>query len=280
MEQFALSAFADEYSPSIDGQIEGLRKNGVGYMEIRGVDGTNISDITIDKAREVREKLDRAGIRVSAIGSPIGKIDIEDDFEPHLEKFRHTAALARVLGCERIRMFSFYHKNKTAEEARGEVMARLGRLLEEARAEKVVLCHENECGIYGDTPERCLDIQKTFGGEIACVFDHANFICSGCEPYPHGFDLLRDYILYMHIKDATPEKQIMPAGDGCGRIPETLEALRQTGKRYILTVEPHLRVFAGLDKLENLPDGGKVKNQFATSAEAFAAAVNAIKRYI
>ena len=38
MAKFVLSAFADEYSPMLDEQIEGLKKNGIGYMEIRGVD--------------------------------------------------------------------------------------------------------------------------------------------------------------------------------------------------------------------------------------------------
>ena len=92
MAEFILSAFADEYAPELDLQIEGLKKNGIGFMEIRGVDGTNVSDLSLEQAHEVRRKLDAAGIGVSAIGSPIGKIGLDDDFEAHLEKLRHTIA--------------------------------------------------------------------------------------------------------------------------------------------------------------------------------------------
>lgn len=280
MAKFVLSAFADEYSPIIDEQIIGLQKNGVEFMEIRGVDGTNIADISLDKAKEVKAKLDAGGIRVSSMGSPIGKIDIADNFEAHKEKLRHVIELAHVFECDRIRMFSFYHKNVTAEDARGPVMERLGAMLDIARAEKMILCHENECNIYGDIAERCLDIQKEFNGEIKCIFDHANFICSNCQPFPYAFDMLKPYIYYLHIKDASADKQMMPAGAGIGRIPETLDALRDIDHTFFLTVEPHLRVFKGLDKLENRADGGKVQNQFATAEEAFACAVSAIKQYV
>ena len=85
MAKFILSAFADEYAPEIDRQIEGLKANGIEYMEIRGVDGTNISDITLEKAEEVHAKLKAAGIGVSSIGSPIGKIKLTGEVCEHVE---------------------------------------------------------------------------------------------------------------------------------------------------------------------------------------------------
>ena len=258
MAEFILSAFADEYSPNFDEQIEGLKKNGVGFMEIRGVDGKNISDLTEDEMKAVREKLDKAGIGVSSIGSPIGKI----------------------LGTKNIRMFSFYMpEGVTREEARPEVMKRLTAMLEIAKAEGVTLCHENEKGIYGDSPETCLDIQKEFGGEIKLIFDPANFIECGYEPYPHGFELLGDRIYYMHIKDADENHKIAPAGKGIGRIPDIIKELDKREGRLFLTVEPHLRVFKGLEALET-DEKTKMPNTYATSYEAFGAAVDAIKAII
>jgi len=279
MAVFKLSGFADEYSSVFDKQIEGLTKNGIDHIEIRGVDGKNISSISLEEASNVKNKLDNAGIKVSAIGSPIGKIGIEDDFDAHLKQLIHTLELAKILDTKNIRMFSFYLPKEKIAEYRDKVMLRLEKMLEEAEKAGICLCHENEKGIYGDSPERCLDIQKTFDGKIKCIFDPANFIECGYQPYPDAFDILKDYIYYMHIKDATAERTIVPAGEGIGGIPGIIEQLRKNDSTYFLSVEPHLRVFPGLAQLET-EERSKIKNQYATSGDAFSAAVNGIKRYI
>lgn len=280
MVKFRLSAFADEYSPDFDKQIEGLKKNGIEMIEIRGVDGTNISDITLEKAKEIKEKLDKAGLGVSAIGSPIGKIDInKDNMAPHLDKLRHTIEIAKILGTDKIRMFSFFMpKDEAPEKYRDEVFARLEAMLEVAEKENIILCHENEKGIYGDTPERCLEILEKFNGRLRCVFDHANFLNVGAVPYPYGYDMLKKHITYCHIKDAVGN-DIYPAGKGDGRIPETIADIkRDFDGDLILTVEPHLTAFIGLDKLERVNE--KIVKPFADSEEAFGVAVDALKAII
>lgn len=280
MARFELSAFADEYSPIFDRQIEGLQENGVGCIEIRGVDGKNISSLSCDEAKNAKNKLESAGIKVSAIGSPIGKIGIYDDFEAHMALFRRTLEIAKIMETENMRIFSFYlPKDSTPDEVRSEVMRRLEKMLLESEKSGIKLCHENEKGIYGDSPERCLDIQNEFGGAIKCVFDPANFIECGYNPYPDAFELLGDSIYYMHIKDAAEDKTIVPAGAGIGHIPEIIGELNRKDFSCFLSVEPHLRVFKGLAELENT-ERSMIKNQYATSEEAFAAAVAAIKRII
>ena len=139
-------AFADEASPRIDAQIAAMGRNGLQGLEIRNVDGGNISAISLDKAREVRLKLDDAGLSVWSIGSPLGKIGIEgDDFAAHLESLRHTVELAHALGAENIRMFSFYLPGgKDPATYRDEVLTRLRRMAEICRGSGVTLCHENE----------------------------------------------------------------------------------------------------------------------------------------
>ena len=276
MATFELAAFADEYSQNFDEQIKGLLENEIYCMEIRGVNGRNIDSVSCDEAVELRKKLSANGIRVSSVGSPLGKIDLKDDFAQHLEKEKHIIELAHIFDCDRIRMFSFYHEGKTAEEARSEVMYRLGEMLKLTEGENVVLCHENERGIYGDTPERCLDIQKQFDTKIKLIFDHANFICVDCQPYPYAFNILKDYIYYFHIKDATASKRMARAGHGVGRFVETFRDINKYDKHYILTVEPHLQVFEGLAELEG--KGGKLINdQYPSRESAFKAACDAIK---
>ncbi len=84
MDGIKIYAFADEASPNIDEQIAALKRNGLQGLEIRNVDGVNVSDITIGKAKEVKRKLQANGLITWSVGSPIGKIDIEkDDFKAH-----------------------------------------------------------------------------------------------------------------------------------------------------------------------------------------------------
>lgn len=282
MAQFLLSAFADEYSASFDEQIKGLLENGIKFMEIRGVNGKSIADVTPDEAKELKAKLDANGLAVSSMGSPIGKIPLDGDFDAHLESLRRITELAHIFDCDRIRLFSFYiPEGRTPFSCRGEVMEKMGKMLDVAISENIFICHENERGIYGETSERCLDIQRWFSGEIKCIFDHANFICCGDEPYPKAFEMLREHIFYLHIKDADAEKHMTPAGMGIGRIPETINSLRALDKTFVLTVEPHLQVFKGIENLQNQSEtAGKVVNHYRSSAEAFKAACDAIKSII
>ena len=73
-----LAAFADEADKNLDGQIEAMLANEIPYLEIRGVDGENISKISRTKAKEVKEKLSANGLSLWSIGSPYGKMKIGD----------------------------------------------------------------------------------------------------------------------------------------------------------------------------------------------------------
>lgn len=275
MAKFRLSAFADEYSPELDRQLEGLSKFGIDKIELRGVDGKNVSELTSVEAKEVRRKLDAAGMELSAVGSPLGKVDINGDMAAHYEVTKRVCETANILGCDRVRGFSFY---KT-EGKRTHVIDALGRMVDICCDAGVLFCHENEKNIYGDTAEKCLDLKETFGDRLGIVFDHANFIQCGVEPYPHAFSLLAPHITYMHIKDADTNGTVAPAGEGIGRIAETLSELDRRDGELILTLEPHLRVFAGLDALEG-GEKTKLRGTYATAEEAFAAAVAALSKII
>ena len=277
MDKFILSGFADEICDSFEEQLAYLNKLAIPCVEVRGVDGKNVSSLTEEEAYAAKQKLDAAGITVSAIGSPIGKIGIDDDFDAHIKVFRNTLKVAGILGTKRIRIFSFYIPSGEDYKAyKTPVMERLRALLAIADEEGYILCHENEKGIYGDSPEGCLDIMKEFGGCIRCVFDHANFINGGFEPFPYAYEMLKDYIDYMHIKDAKPDG-IYPAGMGDGRIKETLELIKSQPKfTGILSIEPHLTVFTGLKDLES-KEKSIVVNKYASKPEAFTAAADAIK---
>ena len=267
---FRLAAFADEADSSISGQIKAMQENGIDLLEIRGVDGENISDISKEKAKEVRRQLDDAGISVWSIGSPYGKIGICDDFSSHLDKFRAGLETAVILGAGHIRMFSFYVPSGDEERYSEEVMNRLGKFISAAEGSGIILCHENEKGIYGDNAARCLEIHKRFSG-LKAVFDPANFIQCG-QDTKEAWKQLSPYVEYMHIKDATADGAVVPAGKGIGNIPYLLS--NYSGS--VLTLEPHLSVFEGFEQLE-AEEKTKRKYCYPSSRAAFDAAVNAIK---
>ncbi len=268
--ELKLAAFADEADGRLSEQIKAMSENGIDYLEIRGVDGENISDITKDKAKEVRKQLADAGLAVWSLGSPYGKIGITDDFEAHLDKFKRGLELADILGAKNIRLFSFYVPSDSKEQYRDAVMKRLEQFILAAKGSGIVLCHENEKGIYGDIAKDCFDIHKTFP-ELRAVFDPANFVQCGQDTVD-AWKMLEPYVEYMHIKDALPDGSVVPAGKGVGN----LKYLLENYKGKVLTLEPHLSVFDGFDKLET-EEKTKMKYCYPTSRAAFDAAVAALK---
>ena len=277
MAKWIISAFADEHSPGLAGQITALQSFDISYIELRFLDGKNVADLTAQEAWDAKRLLDAGGIRVSAVGSPLGKINLADDFDAHLEKARRVFETARILETDKIRMFSFYlHAGKRREECRSEVIDKLGTMLDLADSFDVKLCHENEAAIYGETPEQCRDLLDACGERLRAVFDMGNFTLEGCKPWPDGYELLKNYIEYFHIKDGLAAGAIVPAGCGEACIGEILHAYKTEFNRdVLLSIEPHLQTFDGLNKLV----GKTFENpyQFATAQEAFAEAVKRTK---
>ncbi|MBR6740163.1 MAG: sugar phosphate isomerase/epimerase [Clostridia bacterium] len=268
---FTISGFSDEISPVLDTQLEALDRIGVDFIEIRRADGINIADIPTDTAVEMASRIRAAGKKISSLGSPIGKIAIDGDIEGHFAKFRHCLELAEVFEAKYIRMFSFYPAaDGDIVSRRDDVMRLWERFLKEAEGTGVTLLHENEKGIYGDIPERCLDLARTLGVDL--IFDPANFIQCGADTL-EGFKLLRPYIKYMHIKDALAESgRVVPSGMGNGHLPEIIAGLAEDGFNGYLSLEPHLGNFEGFSELEpdspfaSLPPSGE--RSYAIAADA------------
>lgn len=253
MYKFILSGFADEIDPMMKKQYELLHKLGIEYIELRGVNGKNISELTIEEVKELKEELDRENIKISAIGSPIGKIKMTDDFDKHFETYKNVVAFAKILDTKYIRMFSFFTEGEN-EKHRDEVFKRLARMIEYAKEQGVVLLHENEKDIYGDTDLRCAELMKEFYCDnFKCTFDFANFVQCKVDTLK-AYELLKPYIEYVHIKDALYENNaVVPAGYGDGNVKEILSILKKEGYQGFISLEPHLSHFPGFEALE----GGK-----------------------
>jgi len=251
MHNFIISGFSDEIDPDIIKQFEHLNTLGIKYFEPRGINGKNIADLSESESDELLATMQKYGIKASSIGSPIGKIKITDDFEPHMEKFKNVVAIAKKLDCKYIRMFSFFMpQGEDPAIYRDEVIARLKKLKAYAKEQNVVLLHENEKDIYGDVASRCADIlNELYDDNFKAVFDPANFVQCG-EDTKNAWNLMCKYIEYMHIKDALTDGTVVPAGFGEGNVPFILGELAQKNYNGFLSLEPHLGSFDGLSDLE------------------------------
>ncbi len=263
-----ISGFSDEIAEAIDTQFRVLNKLGIRYFEVRGVNGKNISELNDEELAGLKAKMEEYQIKVSSIGSPVGKIELEKPYEDHFAMFKRVVYIAKYLGTGYIRMFSFYHAKEKGDawsgEERAEVLRRLREMIAYAREQDVVLLHENERAIYGDNASRCLDLMKELGCDhFKAVFDPANFVHIG-QDTREAYAMLKDYVVYMHIKDAVEEgHKILPAGHGDGNIEYILGDLLAGGYDGYISLEPHLGSFAGLaqlehdDALKDLPQGGE-----------------------
>ncbi len=242
-----LSAFADEISPDLSEQIALLRGEGIHYLDLRAVWETNVLDLTDRQVTEIQQALDRHGIGVAAIGSPIGKVPIDHPFDEQLHRLERAISLAHTFGTPFIRVFSFYPPASSngsavaATDYRDEVLARLRAMAAQAHAAGIVLLHENDTGLYGDTIARCVDlIQSVDDAHLQAVLDPANFIQCAQTPYPDAYEALRPWLRYFHVKDARPDGSVVVAAEGVARWPELLERLRDDGYDGFFSLEPHL----------------------------------------
>ncbi len=279
MAKLTLSAFSDEYAESLEEQCKALNAFGIAYMEIRGVNGKNVSALTQSEVKEAKAILTDCGIKVSAIGSPLGKINLNGDIQAHLETAKRIFETANELGAKYVRAFSFYlPEGKKREECRGQVFDELEKLVVLSEEYGVTLCHENEALIYGESPEKCLEILEHFDGRLKAVLDMGNFVLDGYNPMG-AYKLLEKHIEYFHIKDALYAGAIVPAGKGEAQIKEILDDYKVNGKKdTFITLEPHLQTFSGLNALVGKTFENPYK--YNDQKEAFTDAVAKLKELL
>jgi sugar phosphate isomerase/epimerase len=238
-----LSGFADEISPEPAEQLATLAAESISHLELRSAWSTNVADLSDAEVAAFRQVLDDAGVAVSAIGSPIGKIDLDAPLGPELERMRRIAAVAAQFGTQIVRVFSFFvPPSEPPERHRQQVIDRMGALTRIAEEHSIVLAHENEKEIYGDVPQRCADLIATVGSPaLRATFDAANFVQCGVRPHTEAYELLRPYLVYLQVKDALATTgEVVPAGQGDGEVRQTLAALRDSGFAGYVSLEPHL----------------------------------------
>jgi sugar phosphate isomerase/epimerase len=261
-----LSGFGDEIDDDPAVQIAVLQALGASHIEVRSAWGTNIVDLSDEQLRTLAELLAEKDMKVSAIASPIGKVDVSLPVEHEVERLRRAANAAKVLDAKYIRIFSFYYgESVPVESIRDDVIERMRALAAVAEQEGVVLLHENEKDMFGDVPDRVLDIIETVNSAaLKVAWDAANFVQVGVKPFEEAYGKLRPHLEYLQVKDALfANGHVVPAGEGDGDVLRTVEALKADGYTGFASLEPHLAGAHGLG-------GFSGPTAFGIAARAFA----------
>lgn len=237
-----LSGFADEISPDLEEQCAVMRDLGSSHLEFRSAWDTNVVDLGSEELERAARTITQAGLRVSCVGSPVGKAGAFEPAADQVIKLEQAIEAAHRFGTRFVRIFSFFvPTGATPDAVRTAVMDRMARLVDLAAREDIVLLHENETGTYGDVPARCLDLVRSVGSpHLRIVIDPANFVLAGTAPFDEGYAILADDLAYLQVKDAESTGKTVPAGTGAGQIPEIVRALKARGYGGFLSVEPHL----------------------------------------
>lgn len=265
---FLLSAFADEISPDPNEQLDVLEQCGIRHIELRSIHKTNVLALSDLQVEELRSLLRKRGFRLSAIGSPIGKTKIDQAFDAVLKQLDRAIALCTFFEAKKIRIFSYYlPEGETWPKWRDEVLRRMREKAERAERAGVMLVHENEHAIYGDDPDRVVDLfTQVKSPAFRAVYDPANYVFCGYDPW-QGWEKTKAWTSHFHIKDWTAgEKHGRLAGEGQGRVVDVLAEAHAAGYEGFATLEPHL--------LGGGPTGG------VTGPELFPKAANALKEIL
>ncbi len=239
--KLTISGFCDEIHDYNKIQFDVLKELGINHYDFRLINAKSaldFSDETIDAVLDMGKEY---GMTVTSIGSFIGKIKTDGDFENHFEQFKRIVEIAKKAGTKYIRIFSFYiPENEDFDSYEDFVVEKLTPLVKYAEEHDVILLHENEKGIYGNVASRCKRLfERIVSPNFRCAFDFSNFVECG-QDCLEAYEMLKPYIEQIHIKDNKGGDEVVPAGHGDGKIPEILSDIYKYGYRGVVSMEPHL----------------------------------------
>ena len=277
------SGIADEAAPELSRQIAAHKELGWSHIEIRNIEGTNLTDQTDEDFEKTSEALQAAGLQVSCFASQLANWarPIDHDFEVDVAEMERAIPRMQRLGTKFIRCMSYPNsKDNPLEDSawRQESVRRLQELARRAADAGVTLVHENCDGWGGRGPQSTLDLLSDIGSEhFKLVFDTGN-------PIPHKQDAweyyegVRDHIVYVHIKDYVvgddgSERAVHP-GEGLGAVRKIIADLLQRGYDGGFSIEPHITSVVHLAQEATDPElAYRTYIEYGRNLEALVAAI-------
>lgn len=259
-----LGILTDEVSDSFDDALDWCRDNGLAHVEARVIDGTNAANLTDEAAREVRRRVEARGLYVSAIASPLFKCALipnrsvvtgdrfgqaEESVEAHFAKLDRVIAIAKSMGTNRIRVFSFWREQDPAKH-QAEVIGHLRRAAKVAERAEVTLLVENEPSCNGGFAEEVAAIVRGIDSPaVRALWDPGNEAYGGREAFPAGYEQMKDVLAHIHLKDACigpdGKPRCVPMGSGDVAVIPQLRALKAAGYDGLFTIETHFAPAGG-----------------------------------
>lgn len=246
--------YPDQFVKSLDWVVE----QGLKHVEVRVVDGVNIANMTDDQIAAVRAEIERRGLSVTGIASPLYKCALdpsrpvasgdvfgqaEESVEAHHNKLHRVISIAKQLGTDKIRIFSFWRETEP-EKYTGEIVEHLKKAAAVAEREGVILLLENEPACNGGFAEEVGSIVRAVDSTaLKALWDPGNEAYGGRSAFPEGYEFVKDVLAHVHIKDAyvRPDgsSRCVPAGSGNVPFIAQLRALEKDGYKGTFVIETH-----------------------------------------
>ncbi|MBS4219151.1 sugar phosphate isomerase/epimerase [Bacillus sp. FJAT-49711] len=257
-----LGVLTDEVSQDITEALDWAESNGLRHVEIRMVDGKNIVDFTDQELELLLFEVEKRGLFVSAIASPIFKCALdpsravasgdtfgqqEESVERHFLKLERVIEICKKLNANKIRIFSFWREEDpfAYEE---EIIGYLKKAASTAAKHDILLLLENENSCNGGYASEVAHIVRHVDSpNLKVLWDPGNEVYGGRPAFPEGYEKVRGFIGHVHLKDAFANKCV-PIGEGMVPFSHQLQALKNDGYEGLFTIETHY-----------IPDGGTAK---------------------
>ncbi|WP_325175852.1 TIM barrel protein [Paenibacillus profundus] len=253
-----LGILTDEVSTHMDEALAWIASKGFARVELRTVDGKNVMEVPLDQLEELAAQISRLGLTVSCLASPVFKCALspsrqvaagdtfgqaEEGVEAHFSKLDQAFRLAKVLGTNRIRIFSFWREDNP-EDYFDEIVRHLKRAAERAAQAGMLLLLENEPACNGGfAAEVAAYARAVDSAGLKVLWDPGNEAYGGREAFPAGYGHVRDVLAHVHLKDAVHingQGVCVPIGQGNVDYVQQLQALRRDGYEGDFTMEPHV----------------------------------------
>jgi L-ribulose-5-phosphate 3-epimerase len=258
-----LCIVTDEISQDLAHALDVCEDEGVSTVELRAVDEANIVSHDDDSLEKIKAIIDGRGFRVGAIASPFLKCHIYGDGDP--QGATHFAAsasreeqwgilersfeVAHLLGAPLVRTFSFW-RVPDPEDVRDEVAGVIAEAARRTEAAGLTLGIENEhaCNLATGAETRWV-LDRVPSPALGVIWDPGNEAVMDSEPFPGGYEQVRDRMVHVHLKDADQNGNWTKMGTGIIDYRGQFRALAEDGYAGLLSLETHYEA----------PDGGAEK---------------------
>jgi sugar phosphate isomerase/epimerase len=242
------SGIADEASPQLARQLQAHKDLGWQHIEIRNIEGSNLTDLSDEAFEATASEIEASGIRVSCFASQLANWarPVSGDFEVDVAELKRAVPRMKRLQTLFIRCMSYPNSDPPLSDTdwRREAVRRLQGLARIAEEGGVTLVHENCNGWGGQGPQQTLDLLSDVGSEhLKLVFDTGNPIQYGQDSWEY-YQSVRDQVIYVHIKDyklgSDGGEVAVFAGEGKGAVRRILTDLLERGYDGGISIEPHI----------------------------------------